>query len=317
MNVQTTITDRPAGADGGERLPVVFIRDGEARTNSRDVAGYFEKRHTEVLRAIDNLECSGDFYRRNFASVTYEYVNGRGGRQEGRSVDMTKDGFTFLVMGFTGKKAARFKEAYIQRFNEMERLLRAGEDLDADFDMPSLRDRIVWGVHIAKLNAAARVASLVNRIYGPEAARALWESDKDLPDVRLKAVGSLAGTAHDDPVGCFRHLMRSSAGNGKSIGQILSLAMHDKAAAKALREYGLVLGPQEDADALAIANRHRFLASVFADTQWCEDWRLALAQLPGARPSRGGIGFGGGNARAVLIPKGRVLDLLNPAGPAQ
>ena len=37
---------------------------------------------------------------------------------------MTKDGFTFLVMGYTGKKAAAFKEAYIKRFNEMEAELR-------------------------------------------------------------------------------------------------------------------------------------------------------------------------------------------------
>ena len=37
---------------------------------------------------------------------------------------MTKDGFTFLVMGFTGKKAAKFKELYIRRFNEMEQYIK-------------------------------------------------------------------------------------------------------------------------------------------------------------------------------------------------
>ena len=37
---------------------------------------------------------------------------------------MTRDGFTFLAMGFTGKVAARFKEAYIEAFNEMERRLQ-------------------------------------------------------------------------------------------------------------------------------------------------------------------------------------------------
>jgi hypothetical protein len=42
-----------------------------------------------------------------------------------RTIDMTKDGFTFLVMGFTGRKAASFKEAYIARFNEMEAEIRA------------------------------------------------------------------------------------------------------------------------------------------------------------------------------------------------
>jgi hypothetical protein len=40
------------------------------------------------------------------------------------SYNMTKDGFTFLAMGYTGSLAARFKEAYITRFNEMEAQLR-------------------------------------------------------------------------------------------------------------------------------------------------------------------------------------------------
>ena len=38
---------------------------------------------------------------------------------------MTRDGFTFLAMGFTGKVAAQFKEAYINAFNEMEEKLRS------------------------------------------------------------------------------------------------------------------------------------------------------------------------------------------------
>jgi len=36
---------------------------------------------------------------------------------------ITRDGFTLLVMGYTGEKAMRFKEAYIKQFNAMERAL--------------------------------------------------------------------------------------------------------------------------------------------------------------------------------------------------
>lgn len=36
---------------------------------------------------------------------------------------MTKDGFVFLVMGFTGKQAAEFKEWYINEFNRMAAML--------------------------------------------------------------------------------------------------------------------------------------------------------------------------------------------------
>jgi len=87
----------------------VTIRNGKVFANSRDVADFFGKLHKDVLRAIDRLECSTTFYERNFAPVTYEFINGRGGKQQGRAFDMTKDGFAFLVMGFTGKRALEFK----------------------------------------------------------------------------------------------------------------------------------------------------------------------------------------------------------------
>lgn len=104
--------------------PFVENKLGRTVTNSRAVAEFFGKQHKDVLRAIDNLECSREFYGRNFALVTFDFVNGRGGTQKGRSFDLTKDGFVFLAMGFTGPKAARFKEAYIARFNEMQEELR-------------------------------------------------------------------------------------------------------------------------------------------------------------------------------------------------
>jgi len=94
--------------------------NGKAMCNNRDVAALFKKRHANVLQAIDRLECSPKFNELNFQSV--EYRDGKG--EARRSINMTKDGFVFLVMGFTGKDAARFKEAYITRFNEMEEQLR-------------------------------------------------------------------------------------------------------------------------------------------------------------------------------------------------
>lgn len=101
--------------------PSVFQKDGQVMTNSRDVAAYFGKLHKDVLRAIDKLDCSNDFTALNFEVSEYVDPTGR----TLRSFDMTKDGFTFLVMGFTGKKAANFKEQYIALFNAMEATLRA------------------------------------------------------------------------------------------------------------------------------------------------------------------------------------------------
>ena len=92
-----------------------------ARLDSRFVAETFEKGHREVLRSIDQIlsEDSGysdEFNRCNFAPISYTDVRGR----KQRCYAMTRDGFVILAMGFTGKKAAQFKEAYIKCFNEME-----------------------------------------------------------------------------------------------------------------------------------------------------------------------------------------------------
>jgi len=73
--------------------------------NSRHVAEVFGREHRNVLQAIDRIDCSEEFNRHNFLPI--EYQDSRGRLQ--RAVDMTKDGFTFLVMGFTGSTAARFK----------------------------------------------------------------------------------------------------------------------------------------------------------------------------------------------------------------
>lgn len=90
-----------------------------ATCSSLDIAETFERKHNNVMHDIRNLNCSAKFRLLNFEQS--EYIN-----EQGRSQPhyiMTRDGFTFLVMGYTGEKAAQFKEAYIERFNQMERAL--------------------------------------------------------------------------------------------------------------------------------------------------------------------------------------------------
>lgn len=92
----------------------------EAMVDSRFVAEVFEKQHKNVMQAIKGiLESSGfseDFRRLNFKPSNY--INEQNHKQP--CYVMTRDGFTALVMGFTGQRADSFKEAYINRFNEME-----------------------------------------------------------------------------------------------------------------------------------------------------------------------------------------------------
>lgn len=108
----------------------VVLSDTTLTTDSRRVAKHFKKAHKNVLQSIDRLECSEKFRRLNFQPVIEEYKNGKGGTQKDRVIQMTKDGFMMLAMGFTGKEAMTFKEAFINAFNAMaEQLQRIGNSL--------------------------------------------------------------------------------------------------------------------------------------------------------------------------------------------
>lgn len=99
--------------------PDVTIENGRAVTTSIAIAEFFGKQHHHVVQKIESLECSERFLTSNFSRVKFEH---RGNTYN--AYQITKNGFVFLVMGFTGKKAAAFKEAYIAEFDRMEEELR-------------------------------------------------------------------------------------------------------------------------------------------------------------------------------------------------
>lgn len=103
---------------------LVVAENNRVTTTSLIVAKVFGKEHKNVIRDIENLSCSMDFNRLNFERITYKDARNR----DQTAYEMTKDGFVFLVMGFTGKTAAKFKEAYIRAFNEMEAKLRREQE---------------------------------------------------------------------------------------------------------------------------------------------------------------------------------------------
>jgi len=104
--------------------PSLAVINGTIKTTSLKVAEHFGKRHDNIIKAIKNLECSNDFRLLNFEEASYEVDQVNGGKANYTMYEMTKDGFTFLAMGFTGKEAAKWKEAYINAFNAMaEQLL--------------------------------------------------------------------------------------------------------------------------------------------------------------------------------------------------
>ncbi|MBF0140092.1 MAG: Rha family transcriptional regulator [Magnetococcales bacterium] len=100
--------------------PRLLVRDQKIFANSLDVAKAFGKQHLHVLEKIRTLDVPEDFNQSNFRSVEYRDAKG----EMRPSIDMTRDGFTILTMGFTGKRAMEFKLAYIAEFNRMEKKLR-------------------------------------------------------------------------------------------------------------------------------------------------------------------------------------------------
>ncbi|ELV7528720.1 ash family protein [Edwardsiella ictaluri] len=107
--------------------PEITVINGQVVTSSVAIADYFLKRHDDVLKKIRTLECSPGFHARNFAVCRKNSALQNGKPQP--YYQITRDGFAFLAMGFTGKRAARFKEAYITAFSQMERALNGAPAL--------------------------------------------------------------------------------------------------------------------------------------------------------------------------------------------
>lgn len=103
---------------------LVKVENNQIVTDSRSVAEHFGKQHYHVIRDIENLvnktegkDASkiGWMFQETTMSDSY-------GRQQ-KAYLMNRDGFSLLVMGFTGKKALEWKLKYIDAFNEMEKQL--------------------------------------------------------------------------------------------------------------------------------------------------------------------------------------------------
>ena len=141
----------------------VFAQNDEIKTTSLLVAEKFGKLHKDVLRKIENLECSKDFTERNF-TLCHKINELQNGKPQ-PFYEMTKDGFMFLVMGFTGKAAAEIKEAYINAFNFMLAKLKpvpnALRDLPPQTLTPAMLRHIEKRIaHLNKTQVGSTYASL-------------------------------------------------------------------------------------------------------------------------------------------------------------
>lgn len=174
--------------------PRLSVVDGHATTTSLQVAELFGKRHDNVLQSIQRLECSPEFCALNFQETSIDTIQPNGGVRSSPAYRLTKDGFVFLAMGFTGKESARFKEAYITAFNDMERQLRTQDPalgLRAA-DMLAKTAKALRDSGIPKQQALAQALDEVHRQtgvrmlpdYTPEKAKAQRHTDQIVRYVR-------------------------------------------------------------------------------------------------------------------------------------
>lgn len=145
----------------------LYERDGKAFCSSRQIAETFGKRHDNVLMDTRNLECSEQFRLLNFKESSYK--NSQNKNQP--EYLMTKDGFTFLVMGYRGKKAAAFKESYIQRFNEMENFIKSL--LTAKEEFPAFTNAVLMAHEEPKHYHFSNEINMIYRIVTGMDAKAI------------------------------------------------------------------------------------------------------------------------------------------------
>lgn len=104
-------------------MQLVITYKEKVTTTSLLVAEKFGKDHKNVLRDIQNLECSDRFRELNFELSSYKSLQNR----DLPMYILTRDAFTMLVMSFTGTGASKFREEFIEEFNRMEAVLKQGQ----------------------------------------------------------------------------------------------------------------------------------------------------------------------------------------------
>ncbi|RSP94196.1 DUF2158 domain-containing protein [Acinetobacter baumannii] len=151
----------------------VFIQNDQVKTSSLKVAKFFGKQHKNVIQKIETLDCSSEFTSANF-SAHVQTIQAGAVQRESKYYEMTKDGFIFLVMGFTGAKAAQIKEAYINTFNHMAAML---------YNTQGNHDQIHVGA-VVQLKSGGPLYTVSKIFYDPngymESAEVIWHNKSNL-----------------------------------------------------------------------------------------------------------------------------------------
>jgi Rha family phage regulatory protein len=124
-SVESVKSAEPVKFVESDEIPSLGLLNGVPTTTSLNVAHVFGKRHANIIRDIEDLrQALPSRCRLNFELTYLDICQPNGGTRTEAAYFLTRDGFTLLAMGFTGKKALQFKLAYIDAFNKMEAALK-------------------------------------------------------------------------------------------------------------------------------------------------------------------------------------------------
>ncbi|MEF2293104.1 Rha family transcriptional regulator [Virgibacillus dokdonensis] len=171
---------------------LVFKNNNQAVTSSRNVARDFDKQHRHVLEAIDAIKRVAENWADLFFETTYIHEQNK---QEYRQYLMNRDGFTLLVMGFTGKAAMKFKLDYMNAFNEMEKELQQPRVLsDKEQLMASLKLTLEASEAIEQHNERITSLEETMRIDGSEEFRIRKNANRKI----MKVLGGKESPAYKE-----------------------------------------------------------------------------------------------------------------------
>lgn len=144
---------------------LVFMHEKEAMTTSLLVAEKFHKRHDNVMQKIEKLIAEDENSKSRFHKSWYKTD---GNRKSYPFYYMDRDGFVFLVMGFTGKEANIWKWKYIDAFNLMEKELRNRKisAINQKASMKTLHDNLPQPSKRDYIKACTISSKAISNIFG-------------------------------------------------------------------------------------------------------------------------------------------------------
>ena len=158
--------------------PSVSVHNGRPATTSLEVAKFFGKRHDNVVRDVRSLVANTPerFRALNFEETSRTVHGPNNSERQEVYFILYRDGFTLLVMGYTGPDAMRFKLAYFEAFNAMEAELAALKSVPAP-NKPHTSDLLSslgLSEDVLSLNRSLRV-----RLLGIAARIALMDPEQE------------------------------------------------------------------------------------------------------------------------------------------